>query len=447
MENTDFLDTIVAPAKSKSVIMIMGIGGAGGNAVNHMYDLGIKDVSFMICNTDVKALAMSPIENKIQIGTGLGAGNEPDRAREAAIERLDDIMIQLGSIDAKMLILTAGLGGGTGTGAAPVIAKAARNSGLLTVAVVTMPPNAEGPKRMTQAKIALEKLKDNTDAILVVHNDDITRMHGSMPLNEAFRKADDVLATAVKGIAEMITRDDFVNVDFADVNTVMKGSGMALMGTSRSSGENKIDDVVEHALSSPLLRRLNIKGAKKVLFNLSYSREDNPLTLDDVNHTLELIQSRASRSKGGYETDIIWGAGPADLPAGEVQLTVIATGFDSDESLPEDMHTSHNSPFAGRPTLNDTLAEGVTAAPATPEKAERTEGVAEAQGTANEQPESKWEIAEHYNDMEAIYKQPAVFRRGVQLTGVNKDHKISAAEVESQKESPKEPTATEGTLF
>ena len=204
IDTTDILGSIMAPTRSESIIMVLGVGGAGGNAVNHMFDLGIKDVTFMVCNTDKQALANSPIENKIQLGEGLGAGNNPAKGREAAIESLDDIMIHLENSGAKMIFITAGMGGGTGTGAAPVIAKAAKGKGILTVGIVTLPFRTEGRVRMEQALKGLDELKNNTDSLVVINNDNITKMYGSLPFVEALHKADDVLATAAKGIAELV---------------------------------------------------------------------------------------------------------------------------------------------------------------------------------------------------------------------------------------------------
>ena len=389
--NSSFLDSIMAPTKNHTDILVMGVGGAGGNAVNHMYDLGIKDVTFMICNTDRQALQSSPIENKIQLGSGRGAGNNPDKGKALAIESLDDIMIELENSKAKMIFITAGMGGGTGTGAAPIIAKAAKSKGLLTVAIVTLPFRGEGPTRMGQALKGLEELRGNTDSMVVIHNDNISKIYGSLPVMEAFHKADDVLATAAKGIAEMITRTDFINVDLEDAKTTMTDSGMAVMGSARTSGENKIDVAVDMALSSPLLNQQDIRGAKKILFNLSYAN-DSSLTMEEAVRVQDLIQARASLSAGGAEANIIWGAGPSDdLLDGEIELTVVATGFEQ----------TGRKEFAPSPKV-----------PSDEERRPLTAVTEEVEGGINE-----WNIPEKYNDIDSMLMQPAYFRRGLQLIG------------------------------
>lgn len=319
---------IKLPKKTPSIIMVLGVGGAGGNAVNHMYDLGIADVTFMVCNTDRQALNASPVPIKVQLGEGLGAGNDPNKGRQAAIESLDDIVLRFEQEGTKMVFVTAGMGGGTGTGAAPVIAKAARDRGILTVGIVTLPFNAEGRKRVDQAHRGLEELKANVDSLVVIHNDNIAKIYGSLPLEEAFGKADDILATAAKGISELITRENIVNVDFADVKTVMSNGGMALMGSGRATGEDKIAKVTEAALSSPLLNHQEIKGAKDILFNLSYSA--GQISFEEATTVLEMIQRKASRGIGDpHSANIIWGAGVDNSLDDEIVLTIVATGFEN----------------------------------------------------------------------------------------------------------------------
>lgn len=427
IDTTDILGSIMAPTRSESIIMVLGVGGAGGNAVNHMFDLGIKDVTFMVCNTDKQALANSPIENKIQLGEGLGAGNNPAKGREAAIESLDDIMIHLENSGAKMIFITAGMGGGTGTGAAPVIAKAAKGKGILTVGIVTLPFRTEGRLRMEQALKGLEELKANTDSLVVINNDNITKMYGSLPFVEALHKADDVLATAAKGIAELVTRHGIVNVDFADVRTVMLDSGMALMGSARATGERKVDEAVERAIASPLLNHQDILGAKNILLNLSYAENDD-LTFEEASRAQEIIQTRASRA-GGYDANIIWGAGSSsELQEGEIEVTLVATGF---ESVTEPMQ-----PMRERPKLGQVD---------TPETTTTTQSE-ELEPVATPKPSMEWTIKEHYNDIEDLIMQPAFFRRGMQLDGVVKGAMQVAGQIgEKVKEQPAPPT--EGTLF
>ena len=419
MDN-NFFNSIMAPSKSHTDILVMGVGGAGGNAVNHMYDLGIKDVTFMICKTDRQALKSSPIENKIQLGSGHGAGNDPDKGKALALESLNDIMNELENSKARMIFVTAGLGGGTGTGAAPIIAKAAKSKGLLTVAIVTLPFRGEGPTRMGQALKGLEELRGNTDSMVVIHNDNISKIYGSLPVIEAFHKADDVLATAAKGIAEMITRTDFINVDLEDVKTTMSNSGLAVMGSARTSGENKIDVAVDMALSSPLLNQQDIRGAKKILFNLSYAN-DSSLTMDEAVRVQDAIQSRASLSAGGAEANIIWGAGPSDdLMNGEIELTVVATGFEQ----------------LGRKEFPQPTPNEEKRMLATPIEDEEESAV-------------KWSFTEKYKDIDNLLMQPAYFRRGLQLIGSIKSTKSQIGDMiaEQGTDEPKAAQHDEPSLF
>ncbi len=328
-DENEVLVSIKLPKKTPSIIMVVGVGGAGGNAVNHMYDLGIADVTFMVCNTDRQALKASPVPIQILLGEGLGAGNNPEKGRQAAIESLDDIVLRFEQEGTKMAFITAGMGGGTGTGAAPVIAKAARDRGILTVGIVTLPFRNEGPKRVNQAARGLDELRKNVDSLVVIHNDNISKIYGTLPLKEAFGKADDILATAAKGIAELITRESFINVDFADVRTVLTDSGMALMGSGRASGADKIVEATEAALASPLLNHQEIKGARSILVNLSYGK--NQVSFDEASAMLDTIQLKASRGiTDPHAADIIWGAGlNPSLDDDEVEVTIVATGFDN----------------------------------------------------------------------------------------------------------------------
>ena len=408
MSYTDLLSSISAPTKSASDILVMGVGGAGGNAVNHMYDLGILGVSFMVCNTDRQALKASPIEKQIQLGSGHGAGGVPEKGRQLAIESLDSIMLELENSKARMIFITAGMGGGTGTGAAPIIAKAAKSKGLLTVAIVTLPFTGEGPVRMGQALKGLEELKLNTDSIVVIRNDNLSKIYGSLPVMDAFHKADDVLATAAKGIAEMITRSDYINVDLEDVRSTMTDSGVAVMGSARAGGDNKIDLAVSEALASPLLDQHDIKGAKKILLNLSWA-VGSPLTMDETVKVQKLIQSRASISAGGNEASIIFGAGPtSDLVGDEVEVTVIATGFEQN----------------GRKELSH-LGDDQ----------EEKENVAGAE----EESMVRWNIVDKYKDIESLLIEPAYFRRGMQLTGItSRGSKASVGEMINDSQQHKE---------
>lgn len=315
------------PRISPSIIMVAGVGGGGSNAVNHMYEMGIADVSFMVCNTDRQALYSSPVPIKVRLGDtstqGLGAGNNPERGREAAMESLDEIIEIFKREGTRMVFITAGMGGGTGTGAAPVIAKAAKELGILTVAIVTLPFKTEGPKRMGHAQIGIEELKEHVDSLLLINNENIQEIYGKLTLSEAFGMADDILATAAKGIAEVITRENTVNVDFADVQAVMRESGIALMGSGRASGEQRAIDVANAALSSPLLNHNDIEGARNILINITSGEEE--ITLEETYLITEYIQERS-----GNNADIIWGAGKDQSLGKDIEVTIIATGFNID---------------------------------------------------------------------------------------------------------------------
>lgn len=413
--------------KQKSYIMVLGVGGAGGNAVNHMFDLGIKGVSFMICNTDRQALDNSPIDTKIQLGEGLGAGNDPKRGKQAALETLDEIMIRLEEEGIRMLFITAGMGGGTGTGAAPVIAKAARNKGILTVGIVTLPFFIEGKVREQQARQGLEELQQHVDSLVVIRNDNIQKIYGSLPIKEAFGKADDILATAAKGIAELITRHGIVNVDFADVKTVMQNSGMALMGSAKATGSDKITQVVEEALSSPLLNHQDIRGAKNILFNLSYSSGDL-VSFDQAQEALNLIQKRASKSFDGNDANIIWGAGEQNDLDDEIELTIIATGFDLDD-------TTVASAMGKKPEIEGGF---------TPSKANTPKlGVKQPPVEATV---LKLRHQNRFEDIDKCSARPSYTARGMHLLGGGKQGKVVFQPQENLPEEPKQQNI-EGTLF
>jgi cell division protein FtsZ len=318
------------PKDRSSMIKVIGIGGGGGNAVNHMFDEGIKDVNFVICNTDAQALSKSPVSVKIQLGESLtegrGAGNKPEIGRQAAIENLDDVMDVLGS-NTKMVFLTAGMGGGTGTGAIPVIAKAAREQGILTVAIVTIPFRYEGPKRINQAVEGIHELGQHVDSLLVINNEKLREVCGNMKISEAFQHADNVLATAAKGIAEIITVPGYINVDFADVETVLTNSGVAIMGTGTAEGENRAIKAIEQALNSPLLNDNDIRGTENILLNINSGTEE--ITMDEISEIMDYIYGEVESAP-----NIIWGTGSEDGLGANISVTIIATGF-ADNSIPE----------------------------------------------------------------------------------------------------------------
>lgn len=316
------------PAHHKSIIKVIGVGGGGSNAVNHMFNQGIKDVEFVVCNTDVQALQSSPVPNKLQIGInltdGLGAGANPETGRNAAIESKDDIRDMLVS-NTKMLFITAGMGGGTGTGAAPVIAKVANDMEILTVGIVTVPFGFEGKKKMQLACEGINELKKCCDTVLVILNDKLREVHGNLPISEAFAQADNVLTTAAKGIAEIITVPGYVNVDFQDVRTVMLEAGAAVMGSATTEGENRARRAAEEAISSPLLNNRDIHGAKKILLSI-ISGEQAELQMDELTEITEYIQEMA-----GEDVDVIFGHGVDTSLENSIRVTVIATGFESDD--------------------------------------------------------------------------------------------------------------------
>lgn len=309
---------------NSSIIKVIGVGGGGSNAVNHMFRQGIVGVDFAICNTDEQALETSPVPTKIQLGPdlteGRGAGAKPDIGKEACIESIIDVK-NFFSDHTKMMFVTAGMGGGTGTGAAPVIAKAAQELDILTVGIVTIPFQFEGRRRNEQALAGLEELKKNVDTIIVISNDKLRQMHGNLGLSQAFAEADNVLTTAARGIAEIITVPGYINVDFEDVNTVMRGSGVAIMGTAIAEGKDRAKRAAEMALKSPLLEDSDIRGAQNILLNITSGK--NEVTMDEVFEITEYIQSEA-----GKDANLIWGNCYDQSLTDEVIVTVIATGFE-----------------------------------------------------------------------------------------------------------------------
>jgi cell division protein FtsZ len=315
------------PVERSSIIKVLGIGGGGNNAVNHMFEKGIKDVNFIVCNTDHQALAKSLVPVKVQIGEALtegrGAGSQPEIGRKAALENINDVMEAI-SGNTKMVFITTGMGGGTGTGATPVIAKACKDAGLLTIAVVTIPFKSEGKVRIKQAIDGVSELKDYVDSLLVINNEKLREIYGNQPVSTAFAKADDVLTTAVKGIAEIITVTGYINVDFADVETVMKDSGVAIMGMGLASGENRAIKAIENALASPLLNSNDITGAKSILINISTGHGEHELTMDELGEITDYIYDVASD-----EALIIRGLSKDDNLSKDISVTIIATGFEA----------------------------------------------------------------------------------------------------------------------
>jgi cell division protein FtsZ len=333
--------TFDMPKNQSSIIKVIGVGGGGSNAVNHMYRQGIKGVDFVICNTDVQAMEISPVPVKIQMGEkGLGAGSVPAVGREAALKKTEEIRDILEK-NTKMLFITAGMGGGTGTGAAPVIASIARELDILTVGIVTLPFSFEGRKRKLQAEEGIIELKQYVDTLLIISNDKLREVCGDLKLSDAFHKADDVLSTAAKGIAEIITVPGYINVDFEDVKTVMLNSGRAIMGSARAEGQNRAMEAVKAALSSPLLNDSEIEGAGNVLLYITSGREE--ISMDEVTEITDYIQQEA-RS----QAEIIWGNGYDESLGDCISITLIATGF-------EDHHRKANKEARITHQLNSEL--------------------------------------------------------------------------------------------
>ncbi len=322
--------------QSKNPIKVIGVGGGGSNAVNTMYERGIEGVEFIVCNTDAQALDASPVETKIQLGRtlteGQGAGSMPEVGKNAAIESLDEIS-ELLNQGTRMVFVTAGMGGGTGTGAAPVIAKAARDLGILTVGIVTIPFKFEGRRRADQANLGLQAMRQAVDTLLIIRNDKLRELYSGLTIRKAFMNADEVLCTAAKGIAEVITLTGEINVDMNDVNTVMRDSGRAIMGSGRASGEGRAAKAVREALESPLLNDHDITGAHFVLLNITFSKDE--ILMDEIMEITDFIQDAA-----GQSAEVIWGYGIDSKLEDDLSVTVIATGF---QALDEESTPSHQT--------------------------------------------------------------------------------------------------------
>jgi cell division protein FtsZ len=315
------------PKSSNSPIKVIGVGGGGSNAVNTMFEQGIKGVDFIVCNTDAQALDVSNVPLKVQLGStltaGQGAGSIPEVGKNAAIENLDDLISIIGT-DTRMVFITAGMGGGTGTGAGPVIANACKELGILTVGIVTVPFRFEGRKRSDQAKDGLSNMREAVDTLLVIRNDKLRELYGNQSISKAFTNADQVLCTAAKGIAEVITRTGQINVDMNDVQTVMKNAGNAIMGAGSASGEGRAQKAVTLALESPLLNDNDITGARQVLLNITVGSDE--ILMDEIMEITDYIQDAA-----GQSAEVIWGYAIDEELAEDVCVTVIATGFEAHE--------------------------------------------------------------------------------------------------------------------
>ena len=341
----------VVPSHHKSIIKVIGVGGGGGNAVNYMDSIGIRNVEFIICNTDIQALHSSNVKNQIQIGMdltkGLGAGANPDKGREAALESSHEIRELLRNDGTKMLFITAGMGGGTGTGAAPVIAQIAKELDILTVGIVTLPFDFEGKSKMDKALIGVEELKKGCDSVITILNQRLIEIYGDLSQSMAFEKADDIIATSAKCIAEIVTIPGQINVDFEDVNTVMRNAGTSVLGSAESSGDNRAQEAVENAINSPLLNDRNIDGAKKILLNIVSGGGDNELTTRELNVITQLINEVSSST-----AEMIFGTATDGELDDRVRVTIIATGFENNDTH-DDMNIEHEEDNSKQTQLFD----------------------------------------------------------------------------------------------
>ncbi|MFI3280840.1 MAG: cell division protein FtsZ [Rikenellaceae bacterium] len=431
--NDDIMGALSVDRGTESIIMVAGVGGAGGNAVKHMYELGIEGVEFMVCNTDQQSLDKNPIENKIKLGSdGLGAGSNPEVGRMAAIESLEAIKSRLKASNTKMLFITAGMGGGTGTGASPVIAKMAKEEGILTVAIVTSPLSVEGSDRFMQAVEGIQKLRQHVDSLLIINNDNIITQYKSLSLVDAFRKADDILCSAAKGIAEIITvKSDLVNVDFADVRRVMTGSGTAHMSVASAAGEDRAAVAAKLSLTSPLLDQNLISGAKNILVNFVTSVE-NGLSVSELDTILTFIQSHAAVQDATgkrHTANMIWGTSTKASLGDTLELVVVATGF-SDTKLEEvDIleHAKENGGFEVAPQIEE--QPEIPAPAAVPQPAQARQVVLGSK-------KSK------YANIDQIAKQPAYKTRKVELIVAGQNNKK-----EVLKENSTEPKNTDDAVL
>jgi cell division protein FtsZ len=448
--------TVELPKDKSSIIKVIGVGGGGGNAVNHMYREGIQGVDFFICNTDSQALENSPIPNKIQIGNALtagrGAGSNPEVGRKAAEENIKDIIESLG-VNTQMVFVTAGMGGGTGTGAAPVIAKAAKDMGILTVGIVTTPFNFEGGRRCDAAFHGIEEIRESVDSLLVISNDRIKDIYGNLPISKAFGYADNVLTTAAKGIAEIITIAGSINVDFEDVKTAMSNSGVSIMGMGLSEGDDRAMRAVNQALNSPLLDDNKIQGASDLLVNISYGEEE--ATMDEYAQINEFLQNEAGRDatlKCGLCYDGKLGKG--------ITVTVIATGFNRAENrykanfeMNEDVEfdlgavnvneqlTAEEEMNRKQTTIFDQLAEGdlgevVTANRKVEQMKQRMSYLKELNDAAKKE-----------NSVEQLENVPAYKRKGVNLVEVTHSSETNISRTSLIEEPEKKPELRTNNSF
>ena len=439
MDNYSILNDIASIKSQPSRIMAMGVGGAGGNAIEHMWEMQIEGVNLTACNTDKDDLDKLHIssENKILLGKGIGAGNISDVGANEAIASIDAVRDLLIARGTEMLFITAGMGGGTGTGAAPVIAELAQGMDILTVAIVTMPPSNDGPHRMSQANAGVEKLRKHVDAIIILSNDAINQLYGHLPATTAFGRANDVVAFAAKGIAEIIThKTNLVNVDFADVCTVMRDSGSAIMGVASESGDDRADKVVDKILESPLFGGVSISGARNVLVNISVSSSDG-LTLNEAHRVRDRVQHHAKTEdeSGNIRlTNIIWGVSlKPNLAEDEIEVVIVATGFSNDVTGGTIVVKGGGS---DEPTTPIQTEQPVAPQPTTVGGEEGVEAPKPREVAVQPVPKSRVAPSplprpmHNFTEIEECKRTPAFLTHGRVLTTATKTHMVSGVEKE-----------------
>lgn len=453
MDNHSILDDLTSIKSQPSHIMAMGVGGAGGNAIEHMWQMQIEGVNLAAANTDQDDLDKLLIskENRVLLGPGLGAGNDPAegaRLCRGSLDKVRDLFVARGT---KMLFLAAGMGAGTGTGATPIIAELAQEMGILTVAIVTTPPINEGPRRMKQAMEGVEKVRKHVDAIIILSNEAINQLYGHMPASAAFDRANDVVAFAAKGIAEIIThKTNLVNVDFADVCTVMRNSGSAIMGVATETGEDRADRVVDKVLTSPLFGNVSISGSRNVLVNISVSSSEL-LTLNEAHRVRDRVQHHAKFEEENGEvryTNIIWGMSiKPNLAENEMEVVIVATGFDNDdfskpsvikngadvEPKSKGVTTKAHDPYA--PAQNHRPPHHVVEPPKTVTKPEPSTVPA-----YRPDPEPIRRPAFNFAEIEECKRVPAYKTHGVALTTVAKMHSVAGLENDADAQTENQET-------
>ncbi|MCQ2221399.1 MAG: cell division protein FtsZ [Prevotella sp.] len=426
--------------QDQSIIKVIGVGGGGGNAVNHMYREGIHDVSFVLCNTDNQALNDSPVPVHLQLGKeGLGAGNRPEKARAAAEESIEDVRKMLND-GTRMAFITAGMGGGTGTGAAPVIARESKNMGILTVGIVTIPFRFEGRKKIDQALDGVEEMEKNVDALLVINNERLRKIYGELPVLKAFGKADDTLSVAAKSIAEIITVHGLINLDFNDVKTVLKDGGVAIMSTGYGEGEGRVKKAIDDALNSPLLNDNDVFNSRRILLSISFHSNDKDcqgLMMDEMNDVNDFMD------KFGSEFEIKWGLALDPTLGDKVKVTILATGFGIENI---DGMTSH---LSGRRQTQEEIAQQAAEEEARSQRRERMEHY---YGPSGSNPKYKTrpqvflfepEDLDNEDVILAVENTPTSKRTRQQLDDIRRQSKGASAAIDEQ---PTEPSSAPGII-